>query len=217
MSPSSVRSNRAPQSSSSCTRSGASCACSWAIRQWLSIFPPRMVSRKCTRQLSSGHRLAIAAAIPPSAITVCALPSSDLQTTAVRAPLSCASIAARRPAPPAPTTTTSYSCFSSSISRAPSEEAKVGDRARGEQEDVEVGERDAEQRRPGELHVVGVQTRDDCPEAVAQRVPGEVVEAPADDVPARVAGQRVEPQQPGVEQQDQRAQSHVAPRAGLVA
>src|SRR3954464_10828510 len=215
--PSGVRSNSAPQSSSSRTRSGASWACSCAMRQWLSIFPPRMVSRKCTRQLSSGHRLAIAAAIPPSAITVCAFPSSDLQTTAVRAPLSWASIAARRPAPPAPTTTTSYSCFSSSISRAPSEEAKVGDRVRGEQEDVEVGERDAEQRRPGELHVVGVQPRDDRPEAVAQRVPREVVEPAADDVPAGVAGQRVEPQQAGVGQQDERPETHVPPGAGLVA
>ena len=108
ISPSSVRSKRAPQSSSSITRSGASWACSCAIRQWLSIFPPRMVSRKWTSQLSSGHRLPIAAAMPPSAITVCALPSSDLHTIAVSAPASCAAIAARRPAPPAPTTTTSY-------------------------------------------------------------------------------------------------------------
>src|SRR3954449_2422702 len=210
--PSFVRSNSAPQSSSSRTRSGASWACSWAIRQWLSIFPPRMVSRKCTRQLSSGQALPMAAAIPPSAMTVCALPSSDLQTTAVRAPLSWASIAARRPAPPAPTTTTSYSCLSSSISRAPSEEAKVGDRVRGEQEDVEVRERDAEQRRPGELHVVGVQPRDDRPEPVAQRMPGEVVQPPPDDVPAGVAGQRVEPQQAGIGEQHQRAESHVTPR-----
>src|SRR3954466_3876789 len=140
------------------------------MRQWLSIFPPRMVSRKCTRQLSSGHRLAIAAAIPPSAITVCALPSSDLQTTAVRAPFSEASIAARRPAPPAPTTTTSYSCLSSSIRRTPSsEEPKIRDRVRRDQEHVEVGERDAEQRRPRELHVVGVEPGDRRPEAVAQR------------------------------------------------
>ena len=77
------------------------------MRQLLSIFPPRMVSRKCTCQLSSGQTLPIAAAMPPSAMTVCALPSSDLHTIAVRAPLSWASIAARRPAPPAPTTTTS--------------------------------------------------------------------------------------------------------------
>ena len=66
-----------------------------------------MVSRKCTSQLSSGHRLPMAAAMPPSAITVWALPSSDLQTMAVRAPASWAAMAARRPAPPAPITTTS--------------------------------------------------------------------------------------------------------------
>src|SRR6476646_4731361 len=106
--------------------------------------------------------------MPPSAITVCALPSSDLHTTAVRAPLSWASMAARRPAPPAPTTTTSYSCFSSSISRTPSsdatsEEAEVGNRPARDEEDVEVREGDAEQRRPGELQVVGVQPGDDGP------------------------------------------------------
>ena len=66
-----------------------------------------MVSRKCTSQLSSGQRLPMAAAMPPSAITVWALPSSDLHTIAVRAPASWAAIAARSPAPPAPTTTTS--------------------------------------------------------------------------------------------------------------
>ena len=77
------------------------------MRQLLSIFPPRMVSRKCTRQLSSGQTLPMAAAMPPSAMTVCALPSRLLQTIAVRAPRSWASIAARRPAPPAPTTMTS--------------------------------------------------------------------------------------------------------------
>ena len=50
------------------------------MRQWFSILPPRMVSRKWTCQLSSGHTLPSAAAMPPSAITVCALPRSDLQT-----------------------------------------------------------------------------------------------------------------------------------------
>src|SRR3712207_5769334 len=106
--------------------------------------------------------------MPPSAMTVCALPSSDLHTTAVRAPASQAAIAARRPAPPAPTTTTSYSCLSSSISRAPSsEEPRVGERAGGEQQDVEVGEGDAEQRHPRVLHVVGVQPGDGGPEPVA--------------------------------------------------
>ncbi len=42
-----------------------------------------------------------------SAITVCALPSRDLQTTPTVAPLAPASMAARSPAPPAPITNTS--------------------------------------------------------------------------------------------------------------
>src|SRR5947209_5462323 len=50
-----------------------------------------------------------AAATPPSAITVCALPRSDLQTTPTEQPASRAAITARSPAPPAPTTSTSYS------------------------------------------------------------------------------------------------------------
>src|SRR5579885_872065 len=82
------------------------------MRQLFRNLPPRMVSRKCVRQSSALSTLPIAAAMPPSAITVCALPSSDLQTTPTRAPLASASIAARRPAPPAPMINTSYSCVS---------------------------------------------------------------------------------------------------------
>ncbi len=48
-------------------------------------------------QLSFGLTLPIAAAQPPSAMTVCALPNSDLEMTAVRLPAWRASIAARRP------------------------------------------------------------------------------------------------------------------------
>ena len=77
------------------------------MRQLLSILPPRMVSRKWTCQLSSGQTLPMAAAMPPSAMTVWALPSSDLQTTAVRRPRCLASMAARSPAPPAPMMMTS--------------------------------------------------------------------------------------------------------------
>src|SRR3954451_19658041 len=99
-------------------------------------------------------------------MTVWALPSSDLHTTAVRAPSSRASMAARRPAPPAPTTTTSYWCFSISIISGTlrSEEAGIGEHAAGQQVDVEVGEGDAEQRDPGEGHVAGVQPRHHRPE-----------------------------------------------------
>src|SRR5438876_255887 len=61
MRPSLVRSNSAPHSSSSSTRSGDSCACSCAMRQLLRSLPPRMVSRKWTFQLSSFHTFASAA------------------------------------------------------------------------------------------------------------------------------------------------------------
>src|SRR5204862_7116361 len=71
-----------------------------------------MVSAKCTFQLSRSSTLASAAAIPPSAITVCALPRSDLQTRPTETPAADASIAARNPAPPAPMTMTSCSWVS---------------------------------------------------------------------------------------------------------
>ncbi len=82
-------------------------ACSSAIRQLLRNFPPRMVSRKWTSQLSREFAFPIDAAIPPSAMTVCALPNSDFEMIATRLPRIRASIAARRPAPPAPMTRTS--------------------------------------------------------------------------------------------------------------
>jgi hypothetical protein len=50
------------------------------MRQLLTYCPPRMVSAKWTRQESRSSTFASAAATPPSAITVCALPSRDLQT-----------------------------------------------------------------------------------------------------------------------------------------
>ena len=77
--------------------------------------PPRIVSRKWTCQLSWLFTLPMDAAMPPSAMTVWALPNSDLQTMAVRRPCERASMAARRPAPPAPMTTTSYSWRSNSV------------------------------------------------------------------------------------------------------
>src|SRR3954462_11992204 len=220
MRPSFVRSKSAPQSSSSSTRSGASWAWSWAIRQLFSILPPRMVSRKWTCQLSSGHRLPSAAAAPPTAITVWALPSRDLQTTATFAPASWAAIAARRPEPPAPITTTSYWCFSTSVAAAPagfvsgevsviSEEPRVVERAGRDQEHVQIGDRDGEQREPGVLGVVGVQPRDPIPHPVADRVLAEVPELATHDVAARVARERVQPDQDDVGQEDQRAEAHV--------
>ena len=68
-----------------------------------------MVSAKWTSQLSGESTLPMAAAMPPSAITVWALPSRDLLTTSVEQPASAAAMAARSPVPPAPTTSTSQS------------------------------------------------------------------------------------------------------------
>jgi len=70
-------------------------ACNSAIRQLFRYWPPRIVSAKWTRQLSLSSTSASAAAIPPSAITVCALPSKDFEITATLAP------AAEAPPPPA--------------------------------------------------------------------------------------------------------------------
>ena len=77
------------------------------MRQLFTYWPPRIVSAKCTFQLSRSSLCAIAAAMPPSAITVCALPSSDLQIRPTDTPASAASMAARSPAPPAPMIRTS--------------------------------------------------------------------------------------------------------------
>ena len=56
------------------------------MRQLFTYWPPRIVSAKWTFQLSRSSTLASAAAMPPSAITVCALPSSDLQTRPTETP-----------------------------------------------------------------------------------------------------------------------------------
>src|SRR5216110_672172 len=154
MRPSFVRSKSAPQASSSRTRSGDSLACSWAMRQLLTYWPPRMVSEKWTFQLSRSSTLARAAAMPPSAITVWALPSSDLQTSPTDTPAADASMAARSPAPPAPITRTSCSWVSYS---AMSEDPQVGNDAHRAEADVDVGETYAEQRQPRPFHVVFVE------------------------------------------------------------
>src|SRR5262245_37531651 len=151
MRPSVVRSNSAPHASSSRTRSGACWACSSAMRQLLRYCPPRIVSAKCVFQLSRSSTLASAAAMPPSAITVCALPSSDLQMRPTLTPAALASIAARRPAPPAPMTITSCSWVWYS---AMSEDPQVGDEATREQVHEDVRARHAEEAEPGPAHVV---------------------------------------------------------------
>src|SRR3712207_5085442 len=134
-----------------------------------------MVSRKWTCQLSRALTLPIAAAAPPSAMTVCALPNSDLEMIAVFLPASRASIAARRPAPPAPITTTSYACRSILVIGGSSvEEAQVGDPAGGDGHDVGVGQHQRAERDPGQLHVLAVELGHQAPCLVAHRVLREV-------------------------------------------
>src|SRR5919206_3072294 len=103
----------------------------------------------------------MAAAMPPSAMTVWALPSSDLHTSAVRAPCALASIAARRPAPPAPITITSNSWVSYS---GMSEQPRIVDGPAGHQPHVHVGQGHREQADPCEGHVVDVQARRRAPQ-----------------------------------------------------
>ena len=67
---------------------------------------PFTVSYMCQRQ-SSGPMLPSAAATPPCAATVCERVGNTLVTHAVLRPASAQPSVARRPAPPAPTTTTS--------------------------------------------------------------------------------------------------------------
>src|SRR5690348_2216382 len=174
-----------------------------------------MVSRKWTCQLSRGFTFPIAAAAPPSAITVCALPNSDLQMIAVRMPCSRAAIAARSPAPPAPITSTSYSCrstVSSLISRAGviaillADDPQAGDPAGGHGQDVEVRHHQGAESGPGQLHVLPVELGHETPGAVADRVLGEVPQPATDDVPAGVAGHRVGPEQDHVDPQDVRVE-----------
>src|SRR4051794_31959467 len=116
----------------------------------------------------------MAAAAPPSAMTVCALPKSDLEMIAVFLPANRASIAARRPAPPAPITTTSYVCRSIFVALVIAgaslvEDPEVGDPVGGHRHDVGVGQDHREQRRHRERAVARVELRHEHPEAVAHR------------------------------------------------
>ena len=67
---------------------------------------PLTVSYMCQRQ-SSWCMLPSAAEMPPCAATVCERVGNTLVMQAVRRPASLQPTTARRPAPPAPTTTTS--------------------------------------------------------------------------------------------------------------
>src|SRR5262245_14181804 len=190
------------------------------MRQTLRNFPPRMVSRKWMRQLSFGATLPSAAAQPPSAITVCALPSSDLHTRPVDSPWLPHSIAARSPAPPAPITTTSCSkvWMSDRSAMCSTPRAEVVDVAHRHHTHVEVGEAHPDHAEPGEQHVAGVEPGHPFPDPVAgarRVIAGEAVELAADQVAERMTAEDVGGEQNRVEQEhdgaDADAELPVAP------
>src|SRR5688572_27656603 len=119
--------------------------------------------------------------MPPSAMTVCALPRSDLQMTPVERPPVAQEIAARSPAPPAPTTSTSCSTrwrsFSSSATvllldfarlaaRSESPRVVVVHNAHRNEPHVDRGPRHPDHRDPGEEHVPLVQPGHEAPALV---------------------------------------------------
>src|SRR5689334_1009404 len=185
------------------------------MRQTLRNLPPRMVSRKWTFQLSRGSVLPSAAAMPPSAMTVWALPSRLFDSTPVLSLWALHSIAARSPAPPAPTTSTSWSMvwiWDTSSIRSPGME--VADDAHREQAHVEVGDHDPDQAEPCELHVARVEPRREPPALEPRRrlaAIGQAILAAADQVAERVAAERVRRDQHHVERQDQAADADPDP------
>src|SRR3989442_6181759 len=130
--------------------------------------------------------------MPPSAITVCAFPSSDLQRSAVLAPIADASMAARRPAPPAPTTTTSNSCVSrSAIDLKPAPSMRIRDHAVRHQSNIQVGEHNPHEAAPRPEAVVDVPNGDAIPKGLAGACPGsatEAIEPSADKAPEKGVG-----------------------------
>src|SRR5262249_56071184 len=62
------------------------------------------------------------------------------------------------------------------------EEPRVCEDPAGHQPDVQVGEEHEAERDPGELHVPGIQPRDDRPRLVSNRALGEDLQPAASDV-----------------------------------
>src|SRR5438046_2882113 len=153
------------------------------MRQLLTYCPPRMVSAKWTFQLSRSSTLASAAAMPPSAMTVCALPNSDLHTSPTETPPADASMAARKPAPPAPMTSTSCSCVSySAMLKSASNQPQIRPISQRTHAHVKVAEADPEQAAPGPCHVLAIQAADAIVGLVASRRARQLVHVTADEM-----------------------------------
>src|SRR5262249_43879293 len=154
-------------------------------------------------------------------MTVCALPSSDLQTSPTFVPCADASIAARKPAPPAPITSTSCSnvsislidasCCSSCSSRAHhsspaslSKDPPVVPDTRGAEADINVGEPHADETHPRPLHVPPIQTRRAIVRRLLDWVLRDLIVKSTHDVSERVTAERVTRQQHDVQCKQER-------------
>src|SRR6185295_2134889 len=127
-----------------------------------------------------------------------------------------ASIAARRPAPPAPITSTSYSKRGKSVT---SEDPPVGPDAHRAEPHVQVRERDREQARPRPAPVDPVEATDAGVGLAAHRPAGEDVEPSAHQVPQRMAAERVAAEEEDVRREHQRPdpeaeRGHAGPGVG---
>ena len=97
------------------------------------------------------------------------------------------------------------------------EEVEVRDLFGGYEVDVEVGESNKDHRDPRVAHVIAVELADPRPHLVASRVLREVLQTPTNCVPARVARQRVEPEEGCIKKQHEGANACVTPLAIVVA
>src|SRR5271165_6940256 len=124
---------------------------SWSPRQ----SDPLTVSYMCQRQ-SSSPMLPSAAEMPPCAATVWLRVGNTLVTQAVERPASASPNVARRPAPPAPTTTTSQLCSMKrySVLAIAASLADVQDREHGAAAEQHV--RKAQRQQQRNLHALGV-------------------------------------------------------------
>src|SRR5579859_943043 len=132
-------------------------------------------------------------------------------------PASAAAIAARIPAPPAPTTSTSHSMVSYGSEEAAisEDDVRVDHKPGAEQVDVHVGDDDAEHAAPRPERVTLVEHGHPLPGAVAGLAEGRLrvaVKPAADQVAPRVAPERVAAEQDDVGEHDARAEAelHVA-------
>src|SRR5689334_14904785 len=113
---------------------------------------------------------------------------------------------ARRPAPPAPMTSTSYSNVSYLAMRH-LEENVVGNHAARHEANVNVGERHSEKTRPCPKRMLRIQERDFLPNAktrLARQIATITIQTSTNQVPPGMAPERIERQEQYVEEKHNR-------------